>query len=156
MPAAVKGMVFIAAIALAAAPAWAAGMPEFGTKNFDPGAATPAYFSNENGIGDAETVDDGADDATTRSVDRVAAPRHVGGDNRHRHDQVFVGRTGGHSATYAREKGQGGGSTEGGSARGGRSDHRGFAAARTRATALGSAGKSRMRHASARQSGHRG
>jgi hypothetical protein len=156
MPAALKGMVFVAAIALAAAPAWAAGMPEFGTKNFSPGAPTPAYFSNENGIGDAETVDDAADDATTRSVDRVAAPRYVESAAHHHHDQVAGGRTGGHSPAYARAKGQGGRSTESGSARGARSNHGGFAGARTRATALGNAGKSRMRHASARQSPHRG
>jgi hypothetical protein len=156
MPAALKGMVFVAAIALAAVPAWAAGMPEFGTKNFDPGAATPAYFSNENGIGDAETVDDGADDATMRSVERVAAPRYEEGAVRHHHDQVVGGRTGGHSAIYARAKGQGGWSGAGRSARGGRSNHGGIAGARTRATDLGSAGKSRMRHASAKQGAHRG
>src|SRR5271166_2694292 len=102
MPAALKGMVFVAAIALAAVPAWAAGMPEFGTKNFDPGAATPAYFSNENGIGDAETVDDGADDTTTRSVDRVASPRYAEGADQHHHGQMVGRRTGGHSSTYAR------------------------------------------------------
>jgi len=156
MPAALKGMAFIAAIALSAAPGWAAGMPEFGTKNFDPGAATPSYFSNENGIGDAATVDDGADDVTTRSVDRVAAPRHVGGSNRPRHDQVVVGRTGGHSAANARAKGRGGWSAASGSAREGRPNHGAFAGARTRATFFGSAVKSRMRHASARQTAHRG
>jgi hypothetical protein len=155
MPAALKSIVFVVAITLAA-PAWAAGMPEFGTKNFDPGAATPAYFSNENGIGDAETVDDGADDAATRSVDRVAAPRYVEGAAQHHHDQVVVGRTGGRSAAYARAKGQGGWSAAGRSARGGQSNHGSLAGARTRATALGSAGKSRMRHASARQGAHRG
>lgn len=39
----------LAALVAWSAPAWGAGMPEYGTKNFTPGADAPSYFTNETG-----------------------------------------------------------------------------------------------------------
>jgi hypothetical protein len=68
-----------AAIAGAAAiPAWGAGMPEFGTKNFSPGGDAPSYFSNENGVvGTAagEAWDDGENAAIGSASDTSEPPR---------------------------------------------------------------------------------
>lgn len=153
MPSMLKGLVFVAAIAFAAAPAWAAGMPDFGTKNFSPDLATPAYFSNENGGGDAETVYDGADDTAARPVDRVAAPHYAEGAAQHHHGEAVGRRNAGHSAAYSRLRERGGWSSTTNSA----ANHGSFAV-RTRTGVAGSAAgaKSHMRHASARQSAHRG
>lgn len=55
-------------------------MPDFGTKNFNPGGDTPSYFSNEYGapaVAADEITDDGADDAPHRSQ-RVSEPRRHG------------------------------------------------------------------------------
>jgi hypothetical protein len=65
MPAMVKRVAFAVAvaIAIAAIPAWSTEMPDFGTKNFSPGSAAPAYFSNEKGaaLGQMDATDDGSD-----------------------------------------------------------------------------------------------
>jgi hypothetical protein len=64
MPVTLMRFAFVAALVYAAAPAWGAGMPDYGSKNFSPGGATPSYFTNENTaiLGTAETdTDDGAD-----------------------------------------------------------------------------------------------
>ncbi len=65
MPATVRRFAFVAAIAYAVAPAWGAGMPDYGTKNFSPGGATPSYFTHENsailGTAENENAEDGAD-----------------------------------------------------------------------------------------------
>jgi hypothetical protein len=65
MPVTLTRLFFAAAIAGAALPASAAGMPDSGTKNFDPGGATPSYFTNENGaalgLTESEGADEGAD-----------------------------------------------------------------------------------------------
>ncbi len=53
-------------------------MPDFGTKNFNPGGDTPSYFSNEYGapaFAADEVTDDGGDEAPHRSL-RASEPRH--------------------------------------------------------------------------------
>jgi hypothetical protein len=76
MPHTLIRLAFIAAVAGAAIPAWGAGMPDFGTKNFSPGGDAPSYFSNENGApGTTEMTDDGADDIPARSMRPASAPR---------------------------------------------------------------------------------
>jgi hypothetical protein len=80
MPDTLRRLVFAAAIAGAAMPAWGAGMPDFGTKNFSPGGDAPSYFSNENrGVSTiaGESWDDG-EDATARSeAADVGEPGHT-------------------------------------------------------------------------------
>jgi hypothetical protein len=155
MPVALKAMVLAAVIGLAATPVWAAGIPEFGTKNFSPGEATPAYFSNENGTGDAEAADDGADDTTTRPVDRVAAPRYAVDAARQRRGQRWGKNA--HSPSHVRTVGYGR-AAAGRFAGGTRANQAGFASTQSRraAAGAGAAGKSHFRHASVRQVPHRG
>jgi hypothetical protein len=78
MPVKLTGFVFATAIAWAAVPAWGAGMPDYGTKNFSPGGATPSYFTNEKsaalGIPENESADDGAD-LPTQSAQTITEPR---------------------------------------------------------------------------------
>src|SRR5579883_3350700 len=65
MPMRWSSLAFAAVIASITISAWGAGMPDFGSKNFVPGAATPSYFTNESGAlpGRAtEATDDGRDD----------------------------------------------------------------------------------------------
>jgi hypothetical protein len=53
-------------------------MPDYGTKNFNPGGDTPAYFSNEYGapaVAADEVIDDGGDEVPHRSL-RASEPRH--------------------------------------------------------------------------------
>jgi|GEM_PF-2670955 hypothetical protein len=38
------------ALAVTGPPAWAAGMPPYGTKNFTPAPGTPSYFTGERGL----------------------------------------------------------------------------------------------------------
>jgi hypothetical protein len=65
MPMRWSSLAFAAVIASITISAWGAGMPDFGSKNFVPGAATPSYFTNESGAlpgRAAEATDDGRDD----------------------------------------------------------------------------------------------
>jgi hypothetical protein len=101
MPDMLIRLVLTAAIAGAAIPAWSAGMPEFGTKNFSPGGDAPSYFSNENGvIGTAgtESWDDGGDAAIGSASDTGEparmAPRY--------HGTLAVHQSRYHSTAYAR------------------------------------------------------
>jgi hypothetical protein len=65
MPVTLTRFAYVAAFLYAAAPAWGAGMPDYGSKNFSPGGATPSYFTNENsailGTAESDNTDDGAD-----------------------------------------------------------------------------------------------
>jgi hypothetical protein len=154
MPVALKSIVFAAALGWAAGPVWAAGMPDTGTKNFDPGVGTPAYFTNDGNANDTEAADDGAD-MPTGSVDTVAAPSDERGGSRHYGGRSGGHRSGIHSAAYTRANRYTGRTAMSRmvrttpiseAARGPHGDH---AATRTRAAATTSTGKSHLRHVSA-------
>lgn len=108
MPVILMRFAFVAALVYAAAPAWGAGMPDYGSKNFSPGGATPSYFTNENSaiLGTAETdnTDDGADasaDSTGPMPESQRADRSPGYRGGHHHgklaDHSFEVRTTSHS-----------------------------------------------------------
>ena len=65
-----------AAIAGAGTPAWSAGIPDFGTKNFSPGSDAPAYFSNESGafFGAAASENEDGNDVSSSSMLATAEP----------------------------------------------------------------------------------
>jgi hypothetical protein len=106
MPALLTRFVFTAVLACAAIPAWCAGMPDFGSKNFSPGGDTPSYFSNENGavgVAASETMDDGSDDASIRSIETISEPRQIARTTPGRHERFAVGRRSGYGgAAHAR------------------------------------------------------
>lgn len=166
MPATLKGFVFAAAIAWMAVPAWGAGMPDYGTKNFSPGGATPSYFTNENsaalGIPENDSLDDGAD-APLRSAELIAEPRHSDNATR-RHRGGFASRKSQQRGAALRVRGH---APEAVGARhaslgrpgnSGQSEHASRAAARTRAVGSGAAksGKLNPRHAAARTPSRKG
>ena len=157
MPAALKPMILVAAIAWGATPVWGAGMPEFGTKNFSPDAATPAYFSNESSAAEADPVDDGAD-APARSF-ASAAPPYVDGATRRHHGRLAGDRAGAYAAAYARGHSHAGQPARADrSTQGRRADHASHSAARPRTASAGTAaaGKSHARHASVRLASRKG
>jgi hypothetical protein len=85
-----------AAIAGAGTPAWSAGIPDFGTKNFSPGSDAPAYFSNESGafLGAAASEnEDGSD--VPGSMQATAEPDYSVSTGPRRHSRlVYSGRSG--------------------------------------------------------------
>lgn len=87
MPDMLRKSLLAAVIVLGAAPAWGAGMPEYGTKNFTPGADAPSYFTNETGaLGVA--ADFGADPraaALSPAVRAESGPRRAATTSAHRH-----------------------------------------------------------------------
>jgi hypothetical protein len=101
MPGLLIRVAFTAAVAGAAIPAWSAGMPEFGTKNFSPGGDAPSYFSNENGVVNAvagEAWDDG-DDGATGSVSVGTEPDRA---TSRFHGRFAAHQSSDHSAAYVR------------------------------------------------------
>jgi hypothetical protein len=161
MPAALKSIVFAAALGWAAAPLWAAGMPDTGTKNFSPGAGTPAYFTNDGNAGDTEAADDGAD-VPTRSVAAAAAPSDERAVFLHHGGRSASHRSGIHSAAYTHANRYSSRIAMARSVRGtriaeaGRGPHTDHAASRTRAAPTAAIGKSRLRHAAAPSTSRRG
>jgi hypothetical protein len=94
-------------IAWGAAPAWSAGMPEYGTKNFTPGGDAPAYFTNEGGaLGVA--ADFGTDQRTPAPAVRAESePRHTAHASGQRHGTAAAGRHGtGRLASQAHGRGR--------------------------------------------------
>ncbi len=95
MPRLLTRWVLAAAIASVGGPLWAAGMPDFGTKNFSPGADVPSFFSNENAVfagpAPAESMDDGGD-VSTGPIRAVAVARRSAGTAMHRHGLVTHAR----------------------------------------------------------------
>jgi hypothetical protein len=175
MPVTLTRFVFAAAMACAAFPVWGAGLPDYGTKNFDPGGATPSYFTNENssvlGSAENENTDDGAD-VPTRSVEREAESERPAGTTGHRHGRYTGRKAEAHAATQTHKKGHASQSVGtrsaratsiGRSAKSSRSEHVTEAAAKARTAisiAPGSShtksAKSNTRHASARFSSRKG
>ena len=84
----------VARIALAAAlccaglPAFAAGLPDYGSKNFVPGGGTPAFFSNETAAPTVRSDDWSAVDAVTGPERSAPAPAHAAAASSHRHGKV--------------------------------------------------------------------
>lgn len=97
MPDILRKSLLAAVIALGAAPAWGAGMPEYGTKNFTPGADAPSYFTNETGaLGVA--ADFGSDPraaAPSPAVRAESGPRRAATTSVHRHPASAASRHGG-------------------------------------------------------------
>jgi hypothetical protein len=169
MPATLTRFVFAAAIACAALPVWGAGMPDYGTKNFNPGGATPSYFTNENsavlGTAENESTDDGAD-MPTRSAPAAVLWRSAGPTGHH-HGKLASRRSEPHAALYLRGKGHapkpaGARSARttsmGGSVKPSRPEHATLATAKARTAGSNStkSAKSNVRHASARFSSRKG
>jgi len=153
-----------AMIAGAAIPASGAGMPDFGTKNFNPGADAPSYFSNENaaiGPASGEAMDDGGDDAPIRPM-TTAEPRGTASASLRHHGRFSASqRSGSHRVAYARSSGH----AHWASARGGRTEASGRGRpregsareARYRSSTTGNAKPMRSaRHVAARSSSRRG
>ena len=96
MPDMLIRLALAAAIVGTTIPAWGAGMPDLGTKNFSPGGDAPSYFSNENGVmGTAagEAWDDG-EDAAISSASETSEPAHIA--------SRYHGRLGAHQSRYHR------------------------------------------------------
>ena len=108
MPVKLTRFVFATALAWAAVPAWGAGMPDYGTKNFSPGGATPSYFTNENsaalGIPDNESADDGADTAAD-AAPSIAEPRQFEEAVGHHRGRLASRRSEAHAAAHLRASG---------------------------------------------------
>jgi len=68
MPVGLIRFIFVALVAGAAVPAWGAGIPDYGTKNFSPGGDSPSYFTNENGVVVGVSESDGTDDGTDTPI----------------------------------------------------------------------------------------
>ncbi len=101
-----------AAIAGAATPAWSAGIPDFGTKNFSPGSDAPSYFSNETGafLGAAASESEDGNDVPG-SMQAAAEPDYsVSTGPRHHSRLAYTGKSGsrgvarGHSLRFASTK----------------------------------------------------
>jgi hypothetical protein len=163
MPGMVKRFVLAAALAGAAIPAWSAGMPDYGTKNFSPGGDAPSYFSNENGsalgLAANESMDDGGD-APIRSVRAAAEPNDGAWTaSRHRHGKFASSRrSGSHRAIRWASAGGTRTVAMGRSSRSTRSATTIEAATKGRALGAGSAkhARSSVGHASARASSRKG
>ncbi|MGH7058849.1 MAG: hypothetical protein ACREFH_00565 [Stellaceae bacterium] len=69
----------VLAVALSAAglPAFAAEMPAYGTKNFTPGGATPAYFTHNTAAPTVRSEDWSAADQGAAAVDAAEPPSHA-------------------------------------------------------------------------------
>src|SRR5271170_3087879 len=108
MPVTLTRFVFAAAVACAAVPGWGAGMPDYGTKNFSPGGATPSYFTNENsavfGAAENENTDDGAD-TPTRTSEPTAEPLQSDRTTRHHYGKLSSRNSTSHAAAHSRGKG---------------------------------------------------
>jgi hypothetical protein len=98
----------LAIIALAAAfavsilPAQAAGMPDTGTKNFNPGGDTPSYLTNENLAvapgSAAQPMPSAADDQAEAPPRGAPVSTHATQTATRRHDKHATGRESGHRA----------------------------------------------------------
>ena len=169
MPAIIRRFAFSAALACAALPARGAGMPDYGTRNFDPGVATPSYFTNENGtvLGtpEIESADGGAE-TPARSVEAVSEAPHSYRTTGHHHAYRASYSSKSHAASIG-GKGHATGAGEakvsrtasmGRSAKSSRPEHAIHATASTRTA--GGAGtrpaKSSLRHASAKSPSRKG
>ncbi len=170
MPATLTKFVLAAAIACTALPVWGAGMPDYGTKNFDPGGATPSYFTNENsavlGTAENENTDDGAD-LPTRSAEPAAESRRSARATGHHHGKLASRSSEARAALYLRGKGHAAQpahaksartASMGGPAKPTRPEHPTLvtAKARTAGSSSTKSAKSNVRHASARFSSRKG
>jgi hypothetical protein len=79
-----------AAIAGAGTPAWSAGIPDFGTKNFSPASDAPAYFSNESGafFGAAASENEDGNDVSSSSMLATAEPDYSVSKGPRHHSRV--------------------------------------------------------------------
>src|SRR4029077_13984774 len=68
-----RTILFAGAFAVAAAPAIAVDLPDYGSKNFSPAGDTPSYFANEAAPVSARTADTTARDWS--AVDEIAPSR---------------------------------------------------------------------------------
>ena len=166
MPSMLIRYALAAAIAGAGAPAWSAGIPDFGTKNFSPGNDAPAYFSNESGafLGASASENEDGNDVSSVSIQATAEPDYsVSSGPRHHSRLAYTSKSGsraaarGHSLRLANAKSTHGMST----ARYERSAHSASTAppgTKTRMPRTGStkSGKSGLRHASVKASSHNG
>lgn len=149
MPDMLIRLAFIAVIAGAAIPAWGAGMPDFGTKNFSPGEDAPSYFSNENGVmGTAagEAWDDG-EDAAISSASETSEPAGIA--SRY-HGRLAAHESRYHRTAYVRPSGHLR------SARSAQYSNVPKTAARNRSFRIPAANLKSMRHAWARPSSRKG
>lgn len=96
MPDILRKFLLAALIAGGVAPAWGAGMPEYGTKNFSPGADAPSYFTNENGVLGvaADFATDQHAAAPAPAVRAESEPRRAAHPTGHGHGKSAAGRNG--------------------------------------------------------------
>lgn len=170
MPLSFMRFVLAAAIAGCGLPAWAAGMPDWGTKNFSPGGDTPAYFTNETGavVGAvAEGSDDGAD-TPLRAAQSTSQPPELAAPPLSRHGRHMAGRkVASHSVARGAAKSRSAHAERAGNVGAVRMVHAGRAAPTPRATktaltthnaapAHARAAAASVRHASAKSSSRKG
>jgi hypothetical protein len=98
-------VVLAAAFAASILPAYAAGMPDTGTKNFIPGGDTPSYLTNENL---AVAPGSAAQPMPAAADDQAEAPTRSGPVSIHatqtatrRHDRHAAGHKSGHRAAVS-------------------------------------------------------
>lgn len=155
MPVTLTRFVFAGALAWAAGPAWGAGMPDYGTKNFSPGTATPSFFTNENsavlGISANESSDDGAD-APIQSAQSTFEPRQSDERVGHHRGKLVSSKRQAHASAHSRVQGHA--ARAAGSANARAASIGRFA--KTRQSEHAASGKSSQRHAAARTSSRRG
>jgi hypothetical protein len=115
-------ILFAGAFAIAAAPAVAVDLPDYGSKNFNASGDAPSYFANENAPVSARTADTTERDWS--AVDEMAPARSFEGvraahSHRGRHGRYAVApRSGGHgTGRYAGKVHSAAQTRNGGSAR---------------------------------------
>jgi hypothetical protein len=94
-----RTILFAGAFAVAAAPAIAVDLPDYGSKNFSPAGDTPSYFANEAAPVSARTADTTARDWS--AVDEIAPSRSSEGvrsaySHRGRHGRYSVAQRSGY------------------------------------------------------------
>lgn len=151
----------VLAVALGAAglPAFAAEMPAYGTKNFTPGGATPAYFTHNTAAPTVRSEDWSAADQGAAEVDAAEPPSHAPAATARHHAELSAHHRAG-TRTAGKTKGKSR-ATHLAVAKPGRATRTASAAHTRSAGSAGKArsashGKSATRHAAAKSSERKG
>lgn len=100
------GVALAAVLCCAGLPVLAAGMPDYGSKNFAPGGGTPAFFSNETAAPTVRSDDWSAVDAAAGPARPAAAPVHTASARSHRHGKIAANHRGGGTRTIGKAGGK--------------------------------------------------